>query len=304
MRTGQSLDGLSGVGRKKGKDMSLADELFRIADSMEARGRILEEEFGKPLHQLTNAADEIGKAWSGSWLGYHSRVYYEGLVDPPPGARFSKEWGMMNISRIQVTVGHWKEYRFDDVIGSIEQAAGNPDITQQQEFSATISKEFEEAQSSILSLLSGILEDRHDDKYLNDISKKVEEIEILGASSFIEAMRPSGQIRSRDKLAIQAGLHTPPHISVLAQVLAIRYPSTACEKLSKLTRRAASHIQNIEKYKSQSERVGIDQDDAIALVPQRLTGLGPGIVELAGLTDHNGTGADNQNTLDVSSSGH
>lgn len=46
-------------------------------------------------------------------------------------------------------------------------------------------------------------------------------------------------------------------------------------------------------------RVGIDQDDAIALVPQRLTGLGPGIVELAGLTDHNGTGADNQNTLDV-----
>nr|WP_243448330.1 TIR domain-containing protein [Candidatus Thiosymbion oneisti] len=56
--------------------------------------------------------------------------------------------------------------------------------------------------------------------------------------------------------AIQAGLHTPPHISVLAQVLAIRYPFTACEELSKLSWRAASHIQNVEKHKSRSERVG------------------------------------------------
>ncbi len=56
--------------------------------------------------------------------------------------------------------------------------------------------------------------------------------------------------------AIQAGLHTPPHITVLAQILAIRYPFTACEKLSKLSRRAASHIQNVEKHRTQSERIG------------------------------------------------
>ncbi len=236
--------------------MSVADELFRIADSMEAKGRILEEKFSKPLQQLTDAAEEIGKAWSGSWFGYHSRVYYAGLTAPPSGARFSKEWGMMDSLGIGATVEDWREYRFDDVIDSIKQTAGNPDTTQQEELSATTSKEFEEAQSSILSLLVSMLEARRDDKYLNDISKKVEEMKVFGASDFIKAMRPSGQVISCDMSAIQAGLHTPPHISVLAQVLAIRYPFTACEELSKLSWRAASHIQNVEKHKSRSERVG------------------------------------------------
>jgi len=96
MRVNQSLGVLSSVGRKKGEDMSVADELFRIAENMEAKGRILEGEFSKPLHQLTHAAEEIGKAWSGSLFGYHSRVYYEGLANPPPGAYFSKEWEMMD----------------------------------------------------------------------------------------------------------------------------------------------------------------------------------------------------------------
>ena len=41
-------------------------------------------------------------------------------------------------------------------------------------------------------------------------------------------------------------------------------------------------------------RVGVDQDDAIALVPQRLAGLHAGIVELAGLADDDRPGADDQ----------
>ena len=61
---------------------------------------------------------------------------------------------------------------------------------------------------------------------------------------------------SRDMPAIQAGLHIPPHISVIAHVHSIRYPFTACEDLSKLSRRAASHIQNLEKHRVQAERVG------------------------------------------------
>ena len=46
-------------------------------------------------------------------------------------------------------------------------------------------------------------------------------------------------------------------------------------------------------------RVGVHQDDAIALVLQRLAGLHAGIVELAGLADHDRTGADDQDALDV-----
>ena len=51
-------------------------------------------------------------------------------------------------------------------------------------------------------------------------------------------------------------------------------------------------------------RVGIDQDDAIALFLQRLDRLRAGIVEFAGLADHDGTGADDQDGGDVGSFGH
>ncbi len=237
--------------------MTVADDLFKIADRLETQSKQLqEEEFNKPLQLLTDAAEQIGKAWSGSWLGYHSRVYYADLAESPPGARFSQEWGMMDTFAIQDTVGDWREYLFDDVVSAIQKYAENPDTSEQEERSSAAREVFEESQSQILSRLFTTLETRQDDKFLHDISGKVEKMKVFGAGGFIEVMRPSGQMISRDMPAIQAGLHTPPHISVLAQVHAIRYPFTACEELSKLTQRAASHIQNIEKHKVQSDRVG------------------------------------------------
>src|SRR5204863_9432413 len=50
--------------------------------------------------------------------------------------------------------------------------------------------------------------------------------------------------------------------------------------------------------------VGIDEDDAVALFLQRLHRLSAGIVEFAGLADHDGTGADDQDGGDICSFGH
>ncbi|MGY4356104.1 hypothetical protein ACVW0J_002597 [Bradyrhizobium sp. i1.7.7] len=51
-------------------------------------------------------------------------------------------------------------------------------------------------------------------------------------------------------------------------------------------------------------RIGIDEDDAIALFLQRLHRLRARIVELAGLADHDGTSADDQDGGDVCTFGH
>ena len=51
-------------------------------------------------------------------------------------------------------------------------------------------------------------------------------------------------------------------------------------------------------------RVGVDEDDLVALLHQDAAGLGAGIVELAGLADHNGTGTDEQDLFDVSAARH
>lgn len=237
--------------------MSVVGGLFKVSNIMEARVKALKDDgFSKPLQALIDAAETVGMSWSGSWLGYHSRIYYAGLAEPPPGARFSKEWGMMDTFAIRDTVGDWREYRFDDVIDAIKQRAGNPDTTEQEKTSKVIASEFEDSKYSVLSLISSVLESRKDDKFLKDILEKVEGIKILGISDFIEFMRPSGQMMSRDMPAIQAGLHTPPHISVWANIHAIQHPFIACEELSKQSRRAASHLQNLEKHKHSLERIG------------------------------------------------
>jgi hypothetical protein len=51
-------------------------------------------------------------------------------------------------------------------------------------------------------------------------------------------------------------------------------------------------------------RVAVHQHDAVAIGAQRLAGLSPGIVEFAGLTDHDRPGAEDQDALEVVASRH
>ena len=51
-------------------------------------------------------------------------------------------------------------------------------------------------------------------------------------------------------------------------------------------------------------RIGVHQNDPVALLAQRLAGLCAGIVELAGLTDDDRAGADDQDAFDVSTLWH
>ncbi len=50
--------------------------------------------------------------------------------------------------------------------------------------------------------------------------------------------------------------------------------------------------------------VRVHEHHPVALFAQRATGLGPGVVELAGLADHDGPGADHENRVDVRSLRH
>ncbi len=51
-------------------------------------------------------------------------------------------------------------------------------------------------------------------------------------------------------------------------------------------------------------RVGVDEDHPVALVLERLDGLGAGIVELAGLADDDRSGADDEDRVDVGALRH
>ncbi len=235
--------------------MNQTSEIIQIADTLTKMHKKIESD---ELDKLQEAAEYIGTSWSGSWLGYHSTVYYKGFRPVPHGTRFNIEWGLMDTTFISdCTVGEWEEYAFDKVVSAIQNKAGNPDLNKYDCLVEDAKNSFEESQSRLLSIFSTILSNQADDKFLEDLINKVKETKIFSPSDFVGHLAPSGQQVSRDSRAIYAGIKTPPHISIIAQVTALHSPFRACKDLSKLASQAASHIKGLEKMTQQKEHIGI-----------------------------------------------
>ncbi len=230
--------------------MHISKELFQLANKLKEYSSFESDE----LQALIDTSEKFAKSWSGSWLGYHFHVYYKDFLPVPPDARFSQEWGFMRAFS-NGTIGEWLEYDFDDVVHLIYKKARNPNLNNANSKSKEVSSIFDEVRSSALSLIHANYE-LGKDKFLDQMLKKVEEEEIFNESDYIKCLRPSGNIISRDMAALEKGIHTPPHIAVLAKAVSLKSPFQACERLYKNLRRLASHIQNIESKKVSESRMG------------------------------------------------
>jgi predicted nucleotide-binding protein len=234
----------------KGNTVTISKKLFQIASDLGE----YDEWHSSDLDKLTEAANEFGKAWSGSWFGYHSRVYYADFQVPPPGAAFSQEWGLQDAFSMG-SRGDWREYRFDDVFDLIEGEAGNPNYNSLIDEGKKAKKLFEDSKDAALSLIHANLK-LENDKFLNGLVQKIESEKIFTQSDFIKFNRPSGQMMSRDMIAIEKGLVTPPHIAVLAKAFALEQPFLTCAKLKKDMVKLGSHVENTENRKTIEGRIG------------------------------------------------
>ncbi|ASK21783.1 hypothetical protein CEK60_01615 [Halomonas sp. N3-2A] len=94
------------------------------------------------------------------------------------------------------------------------------------------------------------------DKFTKRLVDEIESDKILTATDLIKHLRPSGKMISRDMIAIEKGLVTPPHVSVISRVFALKQPFMACGNLKEKIIKLASHMQNLEKSKAVEERIG------------------------------------------------
>ncbi len=231
-------------------------ELLEIADRLDQWGQRAElPEVKEPLDRLEEAAVAIGKSWSGSWLGYHARVYYHDLTPPPPGVHFSQEWGLKDSWPIQDTTGDWQEFGEEDLETGVYQLAQNPNLEHAEEIAEGATKAFGNDKAEVLSLLSTAVAER-EDAFLSQIKSDVEKKTILSRAVVIQGLRPSGRLWSRDSLAVSQGLHTPPHFSVLSSVISLRQPPVVCGELAQLVRRAGSHLARQNRNVRRSGEIG------------------------------------------------
>lgn len=217
------------------------------------------------LDKLENAANRVGESWSGSWAGYHSRVYYASFHPPPPGALFSQEWGLDDAVGMG-SRGDWVEYRFNDVIEHIQATAGYPATDRYIAEAKKATKVFENVKSSVLSFVhANVYPER--DEFLQSLVSKIESLKILTETHFIQRHCPR-QMMSRDIIALEKGMVTPPHIQILAKTFAGKHAFQSCKVLKERIVELTNHIQNIEKKEAKPES-GISSGEEVFIVHGR-----------------------------------
>lgn len=231
------------------------EELLEIADRLDRLvERTNQPAFQEPLDALEEAATDVGKAWCGSWIGYHANVYYGNLEPPPPGAHFSPEWGLMDRFSND-SVGDWQEFNADQLEAAIREIAKSPNLDEVRQLSNDAKRAFENAKSDVLSLLTTELS-RNTDSFLERLKDDVEKMRSHSQRDVIKAFSPSGGYTTRDSLAAHQGIWTPPHYVVLSEVISLRNPAKNCEQLADIARKAGSHLARQQRREKKADTIG------------------------------------------------
>jgi hypothetical protein len=206
------------------------------------------------LNALLKVTSRASRAFSGSWQGYHANVYYSDLATPPPGAHFSQEWGLQDVFGLG-SVGDWCEFDPDQVIMSLKREAGNPDLTAVRNAASAAEQEFEEAKTTIISVIHSV-PTIEKDAYLGTLEKEIEGLTPMSVQEVISSLAPKGQIITRDTITLGQGVQIPPHIAVEADVRAIHHAFGICRRASFIARKTGSHLERKERSAVAKERIG------------------------------------------------
>lgn len=216
---------------------NLVDEMVRAARRSERAASFFNKDpTDGMIRRLSDACHEVGKAWSGSFIGYHAMVYIAGLRPVRPGEHFSSEWGPMRSN------GDWAEYSYEGVKAEIESRAGVQDMQPINDAVSLASSAFNSGQEEILPALDAILAARKDEtlKSLRDSIAELPDhfsMEDLGRSWI-----PSGQHIVRDPRAQSGGFQLPHHLRYEAWLLERASFGVQASELAKLTKQAVKYL--------------------------------------------------------------
>src|SRR5450755_2375071 len=195
------------------------------------------------LSALEPAAEEVGRSWSKSSLGYQANVYYQGFKVPPAGHMFSREWGFLGA--FTGTVGDWRPYNSDDVVAHVEELAGNPDLGSSRKVSDAARRPVDALIQRARSA-SARIKQPHDD-YLKENVEELQRISLpqVGklAASLINGT--SGQFAVRDMQAAEGGWQVAGHQRMIAEAMYVRSPYKVARWLAEVCGKLGRHLEAI-----------------------------------------------------------
>ena len=153
---------------------NLIETLQRIAEECTAAAGALDEpQVVSAIQRLVNACDQLGQAWSGSWIGYQALVYKDGFLPRQAGDHFDAEWGFSDPFS-NACRGNWREYTSDDVQKEIYRRAGGDPSEGLAEISNKATGAFEDCRDRLLPVIEALMAEKPDPfiaQKRDDISK-------------------------------------------------------------------------------------------------------------------------------------
>lgn len=239
--------------------MSSVDDLRELRGSLDSLSDISSRsDVEETQANLGDAVSSIDRSFGGSSLGYHASVYYRNFIAKPPGAHFSQEWGLKDMSLTSLgSSGDWVEYDSDDVTEHLFLISGDPDKRKFGVLCDAIEEcenQYEELHADAVSILQ--LEQREDDFFLRDQLKKIEKITPTDEQKIINDWFPRGQVMTRDTIALGQGWQVPPHWPAKATIERGRHVFACVAELSKQLNKVISHLERRKRIETREERVG------------------------------------------------
>lgn len=192
--------------------------------------------------QLQAAIGEVGKAWSGNFMGRHSLVYIEGLRPRRP-----REW----YSQFNDFHGPWVEYNPEFISGEIIAQVGMTSLETISQAAKTAHDAFAQSRQEALPALEAILAHQEDDV----IRRIKDELQRLSSHTsrddFARQLIPSGSYATtwEDVSLGDTNLRLPPHLSMLAGLLAQRSYVQAAKRVSEKIHYLVQYLQLRHQFK-------------------------------------------------------
>jgi hypothetical protein len=200
-----------------GADASLA-EVETLIETLRSAEAKLKHDIDHGLtraDRLREAVKIVGLASSGSWVGWHSRMYYGDYEQPPVNDSWDAEWGGLHgFSDI------WRERTHAEVQTEVERRAGLT-LADLAATADRVREVCQPLQREVLTILSPICDIAGLETEAGLLGR-LETLEwIVSPSHYVRAIAPK-HMMSRDSHALNQGMHAPIHVDVDAAIVSNR----------------------------------------------------------------------------------
>src|SRR3989344_3623770 len=182
--------------------MGNVDKLEKFLASFEKKAIPLLESLDYTAKKVNKNTPQIRNSWSGSWIGYHHKLYYCNFEKPPMDEKFSVEWGGVNGFS-----DRWQKRDPEEVRNYLEKISGVSIDEMEREYKSLIHivDDFYDETSIIIKTDKEMQEEITKEKLLDGHKKLTQGEE---GKLYLKGQMPA-TLMTRDSEAMTEGVFTP-----------------------------------------------------------------------------------------------